>query len=232
MATPTNGAPIVIEDGAASIDRENAFMLYASFCGDLARTAHALNVSPTTILRVADEEGWAIKLAPILELKKGTKPGDIERAMNRAVNFVQAHRMRVFVSRVMNRMSGLSPEQFDEVLFPSEKRKDGTTSRKFSTRAFADLASAMEKAHALSYSALNDTAPERTKRKEDGVTETNLNELHARLSAAMAEVAGSRTPRALLFDQQLVEAEQLRKVVVVAIESQVEAVSPHDDDDH
>ena len=56
------------------IDRENAFLLYATFCGDIERTAHALNVPAVAVLKVADEEGWQTRLGPIIALKKSTRP--------------------------------------------------------------------------------------------------------------------------------------------------------------
>lgn len=56
-----------------AIDRENAFMLYATFTGDLVRTAASLGVRPMDVLRVAQEEEWDEKLKPILELAKSAK---------------------------------------------------------------------------------------------------------------------------------------------------------------
>jgi hypothetical protein len=67
-----------LQNSVAHIDRENAFLLYATFTGDLERTAHALNVRACDVLLMADEEKWNEKLKPILDLKKSTKPGDIE----------------------------------------------------------------------------------------------------------------------------------------------------------
>jgi hypothetical protein len=51
--------------------------------------------------------------------------------------------------------------------------------------------------------------------------------MHAKLAQAMAEVSGSRTPRAMLFDQQLIEAELARPVPVA-----VEPLNPLDNDEH
>ena len=89
-------------------DREQAFLLYATFCGDLEKTAHALNVRPVEVLRMVDEEGWNERLKAILELKKSGRPGDIERAINRALNFVMAHKFRLFLERVLFRLTGMA----------------------------------------------------------------------------------------------------------------------------
>lgn len=224
LTIPSKAAP---DSGNFSLNREDAFLVYATFCGDLARTAHALGVSTVTILRMADEENWNTRLAPILELKKGCRPGDIERAMNRALSFVQAHRMKTFLDRVMNRLTALGEAELDDYLMPATTSKAGVTVKKLTTRPLADLASALEKAHSMAYHALNDTAQERVCRKEANVSaDDGVLDLHAKLSDAMAEVSKSRTPRALLFDAQLHTAEELRPVMVDA------PPHPNDDDDH
>ena len=197
----------------AELDRENAFLLYATFCGDVERTAHALGVSAVTVLKVADDEGWANKLGPILALKKSSRPGDVERAINRALNFVQAHRMRVFLSRVVHKITGFTDDEFNEYLLERKTDKEGkTTSERLTTRSLADLASAMEKAHSLTYMALSDTAQDRTKRKEaDDDSDVSAGNLHAKIAAGLASVRESTSPRAQLFDAQLSEAENLKK---------------------
>jgi len=204
-------------------DREQAFLLYATFCGDLEKTAHALNVRPVEVLRMVDEEGWNERLKSIIELKKSGRPGDIERAINRALNFVMAHKFRLFLERVLSRVTGMSPEEFETYLLMSEN-KDGEF-RKLSTRALADLASAMEKAQAMSYMALNDTAPERVKRKMAEDDSTAGGELHARIAKAMAEVKLSRSPRAALFDAQVTVGGKITKEITVS-------AHPNNSDDH
>ncbi len=212
-----------LTDMPADIDREQAFLLYATFAGDIERTSHALNVPAAAVLQMAEQEGWTNKLGPILALKKSSKPGDLERGINRAMNFVQAHRMRLFVQRVITRITGMNEGEFEEYLFV--KGKDDT--RKLTTRALADLASAMEKCQALTYAALNDTAPERAKRKEDGVdSDVSTGDLHAQISAGLAAVRASATPRAQLFDAQLAQAEELSK------QARKGPASPLDDDNH
>jgi len=209
--------------GEELIDRENAFLLYATFCGDVERTAHALNVSAVIILKMADEEGWANKLGPIIALKKSTRPGDVERAINRALNFVQAHRMRLFVARVIHSLTGLTESQFNDYIYPETTAKDGSKTTKISTRAIADLASAMEKCQSLTYLALTDTVADRTKRKEDSDPESSSGDMHAQIAASLAAIRSSSTPRAQLFDAQLKAGQE----IIVLKPS-----SPNDNDDH
>ncbi len=185
------------------IDRENAFLLYAAFCGDLERTAHALNIRTMDVLRMADEENWNEKLRGILELKKSGRPGDVERMINRALNFVQAHKMRMVIERVLCRITKLTPEELEDYMFSGKVSKDGDIEKKLSTRAIADLASALEKCHAMTYAALNDSAPERAKRndKEDGAA--SAADMYVRITEAVQKAGASHSPRAQLFDAQI-----------------------------
>lgn len=198
---------LAIEAEACTIDRENAWLLYATFAGDVERTALALNVAPATVIRVADDEGWLLRLKPIVDLKRSGRPGDIERALNRAVNYVQAHKFRLIVERTLQRLTGMSAEEFD-LLILTKPGKDGLREMSLTTRAIADLASALEKAQAMSYAALQDTGTDRAHRKEGG-SEIAATEMYDKMAAAMAAVKGSVTPRALLLDAQLAAAAEL-----------------------
>jgi len=218
------------ETAPQEVNRETAFLLYATFCGDVERTAHALNVRAVDLLRVADAEGWDSKLAGILALKKSTRPGDLERAINRALNYVQAHVWRQFLDRIVQNMCAMNAAEISEHIFSEQsgaKPADGVVVRKLNTRGLADLSSALEKAHHMTYAALNDTAGERTKRKldEDDATASPA-QLFTQMAKAMAEVEQSSTPRALLFDAQLAQAQALAEKAKPA------PCSPLDDDDH
>jgi len=207
------------------IDREQAFLLYATFAGDLERTAHSLGVRPMDVLRIVDEEKWTERLKGILELKKSDKPGDFERALNRALNYVQAHRMRLIVERAIRHFTGLDERTFSEMMTSGTPFvKEGKPAQlKLSTRAIADLASALEKAHSMTYAALGDTAQDRGKRKEAEATVESMGDLHAQIAQAMSKAAASTAPRAMLFDAQVRQAEALARRP---------AMHPNDDDDH
>jgi len=211
------------------IDREQAFLLYATFAGDCEKTAHAVGVRPVDILRVVDEEHWNDRLRSIIELKKSTRPGDLERAINRALNFAQAHRMRLLVERVLHEIAGMTTEQLKSYLFTEHSAKTGVPYAKLSTRALADLATALEKAQSMSYLALNDTVQDRTRRKEqaeDGGSSGG--ELHARIAEAMARVKESSGPRAQLLDAQLAIANNAAKEQ----EATAKPANPLDNDEH
>lgn len=196
------------------LDRENAFLLYASFSGDVTRTAAALHADVVTVLRVVDEDRWNSKLKSILELKQTGKPGEIERAINRTMNFVQCHRLRMLVERQIRMLSAMSDEELKEWCMSElvTTHKDGsvTTEKKLHTRPFADLATAMEKVHSMTYMSLADTNTDRARREklEQQDAPTSL-EMHSAIAKAMSEVASSNSPRALLFDEQLKQAQSL-----------------------
>lgn len=198
-----------MDSTAPLIDRSQAFLVYASFCGDIERTAHALELTPVQVLRVVDEENWTARLKPILELKKSGKPGDLERAMNRALNFVQAHRMRLIVERAIKHFTGMDEQTFSEMMANGTRfTKDGQPALlKMSTRAIADLASALEKAHAMTYQALGDTSQERMRANAPAQAGDSYADMHAQIAQAMAKAGQSTTPRALLLDAQLAHAQ-------------------------
>lgn len=188
-------------------DREQAYLLFATFCGAPVPVAKALGVSPQAVMRMAAEGGWAEKLRPILELHQGAaKPADVERAVNRALNWVQANRLRIVIERTVKLLYGLTAEELEAQF--TESAGEGRT--KFSVRVLADLAAAMEKAQMLTYAALNDTATERGKRgpEPEGLSASAL---QAQVSQAMDAVLRDQSPRAQMFDAQLEIAQNVRE---------------------
>lgn len=197
------------------IDRSQAFLLFSTNCGDLEKTAHALGVSPVALLRVVDEEGWVKRLEPILEKIKSQRAGDLERGISRALNFVQSHRFRLVLERALRMMTNWTDKEMEDYLLPQSFTKEGIPdSRKISTRWAADFATALEKCHSMTYAALNDTATERVRRKDETPGESAL-DLHARIAAAMSGAGGTKTPRGLLFDAQLEVAADVAKQALI-----------------
>lgn len=216
------------------LDRSQCFLLFATFAGDAVRTAAALGISPVAVLRVAEEEGWLTRLAPIIELSRSQRPGDWERACNRATNFVQAHRMRLILDRTVKRLTDMTAEELEDLIEEKHTNKDGSVTVKLSTRALADLASAIEKVQAATYQSLGDTAPERAKRKGSAEDEgDSAADIHAKLAKAMTEAGLSQSPRALLFDAQVAQGEALAEQVSrkAAKAAKAEA-DPLNDEDH
>jgi hypothetical protein len=203
-APPTNSQIITAEG------KNKAFLLYTVFCGDPIKTAHSLGLTPASIIQMADDGGWDEKISDILALRKSDKPGDLERAINRAINYVQAHRYRMQLERVIQHITSLKDSELTDLLVSSMKDKMGNTHKSLSCRAFADLSSALEKAHTLSYLALNDTSSDRSRRKEEmdgGVMAAT--QMHQQIAEAMRQVA-IESPKDALVKEQTDLAEEIR----------------------
>jgi hypothetical protein len=171
------------------LDVSQILLTYVALCGDVARTAEALNLEPAVVQALADAEGWQAKIQRVTLLSTSGKPGDFERAQNKALAFVQGHRIRTLLDSVIRRFEGMSPEEIcDQV---SNVGKNGA--RILSARYFVDLAAAAEKASAMCYAALGDTVGERTKR-DDEPDQMNVSALHAAVIQSLNSVGTATKP--------------------------------------
>lgn len=191
------------------LDREQVWLLFASFSGDITKTAHAAGVRSIDILRAADDGKWLERLRPILDLKKSANEGDVERSINRAISLCQATRMRMLLDRTISRINTMTDDEFDDLLLPENKNGFRT----LTTRHLCDLASACEKTAAQAAAALGDTAQDRARRNESDDGKESLGKLHGSIAAAMAAISKDATPRAVLLDAQLIQADQIAKTL-------------------
>ena len=76
-------------------------------------------------------------------------------------------------------------------------KKGEMISESCNMRPLADLASAMEKIHWMTYQALSDSPQERAKRVEKPADESAQSDVHARIAAALANMR-SKSPQAQL----------------------------------
>lgn len=174
-----NGLVLTHNMDKNKIDVSQVFLLYVTLLGDTDRVAAALNIEASVVDDLAETEGWRAKLSKITLMSKGGKPGDFERAQNRAVNFVQAHKLRSIYEKVLRYFDDKDPE---EVLAALQNfTKLGTT---ISARFLADLSSAIEKAQMLSYIALGDSITERHDRAS-GMSQGAGEDIHTAIIAAM-----------------------------------------------
>jgi hypothetical protein len=170
------------------IDDEQLFQLFAIYCGDVRRCALAANMDEAAVQAKVDAGKWADKIKLLIDLKTSARPGDSERGINRAVNFVQAHRWRNHLQRVMTRLMNMSDDEIFDMLCSVTVDKAGNISKKLNTRAFADMSAAMEKCHAMSYSALNDTVGERKERGDEPEQHKTAAEMHLNITRAMEQI--------------------------------------------
>ncbi len=199
----------------AQFNREAAFILYATFCGDVERTAHALHVEPAIVFELARDGKWQERLQAILQLKQSKRPIDVERAMNRALNFGQAQEMRKLLQRMMHNLAQMTNKELVEFCMSTVKttNKDGTVTeeRRLATRPFADLASGLEKVHMMSYYALTDTAAERSKRSKEDPEGPSAAQIEAAITEAVRKAAGPCSTEAKLVAEQAARADALAK---------------------
>ena len=202
-----------LDDG---IDRAQAFLLFMQFSGDLLKVAKAMGLSPLSVAMCADQEKWEARWHAITSLKDSESPASVERGISRALNFVQAHRLRVSIEKMVRFLYDMNDEDFRNQCYTITTKTDRegnvTEERKLNTRPFADLASAMEKIHVMTYLALNDTAKERESRaaRHDSTEGVTAGEIHAAIARAMSEVSNTVTPAGLILDCKINQAEEQR----------------------
>lgn len=193
------------------IDKDQLFLLYTLFNGDASKTSAASGgVSTLTIATLAKAEKWDDKVGEIAKLRTSDRPGDLERAINRAINYTDAHRYRRHLQRVINKIVAWPEEKLDEMLISVTVDKQGNVHRHLSTRALADLSSALEKAHALTYLALGDTAQDRARRKEEseaGIISASM--MHQQVLKAMQEISETQTAQSQLLEARNRLAEEI-----------------------
>lgn len=192
------------------IDVSQCWLVYMSLVGDVERTAAAMDLSPAVIEKLAKDEGWDEKIRRVSLLSKSGKPGDWERAQNRALCFVQAQRLRATIDTVIGKIFNMDANELVDFM-STAKLAVGTPKEprlrvSISSRFLADLASAMEKVHHLSYTALGDTVTERASRATGPDGEVSGNDLHA------AVVAALNNPNATFVPSKELEAETLRQI--------------------
>lgn len=178
------------------IDVAQAFLIFMATVGDCARTAVALDLEPEQVEELAEAEGWNAKIRRVSLMSKGGKPGDWERAQNRALCFVQAQCIRAQVDRLLKECTELSNEEL--LSRCCVRTRDG--SAQLSAKFMVDLAGAAEACHRMSYQALGDTVTERT---ENGGSEgpSKAGDLHSAIIAALSNPAATVPNTTLLLEE-------------------------------
>jgi hypothetical protein len=137
------------------IDVAQIFQTYIAFGGDVDKTSVALDLPAEDIRQLASAENWARKIDDWTKLREGD-PRDVQIQINRAVNYVQAHRARALLDKVISHLSEGDAERLVDRL--TVNTKNGP---EFKTRALTDLVKAMESCQLMTQRALGDTVGER-----------------------------------------------------------------------
>jgi hypothetical protein len=137
------------------LDVAQIFQTYIAFGGDVDKTSVALDLPAEDIRQLASAENWARKIDDWTKLREGD-PRDVQIQINRAVNYVQAHRARALLDKVISHLSEGDAERLVDRL--TVNTKNGP---EFKTRALTDLVKAMESCQLMTQRALGDTVGER-----------------------------------------------------------------------
>lgn len=137
------------------LDVAQIYQTYLAFQGDENRTAFACNVEASAVHELALAENWPAKLEQCGTLAQGDSRS-LQVTINRAINFVQATRLRSLLDKVIQHLSeGDAKDLIDRLTV------EGKNGPEFKTRALADLVKAAETAQLMTQRALGDTADER-----------------------------------------------------------------------
>jgi hypothetical protein len=168
------------------IDVAQAFLLYMACVGDCDRVAAAIDLEPAQVRALAEEEGWSEKVQRISVISKNGRPGDFERAQNRALCFVQAQCIRNQLNRLLHEVTAMTTDEL--MARASVRTRDGGT--QISAKFFVDMAGAAEACHRMTYMSLGDTITERMDSPNGGGAKgSSSNDLHAAIIASLSNPA-------------------------------------------
>src|ERR1035437_605072 len=197
------------KEPALRIDTDQIFLLYATFCGDVQKTAHAAGIPIKTVTALVVDNSWEERARGLIELKKGDKAGDVERGISRAMNFVQAHRYRVFLETILRSLTEKSVNDVYSMFMVDKVNKAGeVVGTTLNFKPLSDLSAALEKVHWMTYQALCDAPADRAGRKLRVDEDTSETDIHARISKALSAMSGEQ-PFARLKANQAAPAHSL-----------------------
>lgn len=165
----------------SKLDVVKVFLHFVASVGDVEKTALACDLDPALVRQLADSEGWGDKVRRLSLASKGSglQAGEFERMQNRALAWVQGHRMRQVIDKVVCHLHGMDTEELVSEIKAVDR--DGNT--RISARFFSDMAKALETVNGLCFAALGDTVPERKAATPDAAASTAA--VHAALIAAL-----------------------------------------------
>lgn len=167
-------------------------MCYAAFSGDVEKTSISSKVPAAIILALEHDFDWPTKLK---RLKSGAGVSDAEKTANRAVNYLQAQRMRDILERSIQLLE--DEEALVKALLKFKFTKEGEVeSVEVNPKAVLDLTKALETAQNMSYRALGDKLPTQadTVNEKDKGTGGNLNSVRDVLNALQEMQRVTQTP--------------------------------------
>lgn len=167
-------------------------MCYASFSGDIEKTAISAKVPADIIRSLEHDFDWQTKLR---RLKSGAGVSDAEKTANRAVNYLQAQRLRDVLEESLRLLE--EPDELVKMLVHFKYTKEGDVDTlAVNPKALLDLTKALESVQNMSYRALGDKLPtqaDTVNEKDKGVA-SSVSSVRD-VIAALQEFAAAPAPK-------------------------------------
>lgn len=136
------------------LDTVRIYEAYLTFQGNEAKTAVACDTDVETVHALASAENWPAKVQNWSALTEGD-PRTLQVQINRAINYVQATRLRSLLDKVIQHLGEGSAEELIAKL-----TVETAHGPQFKTRCLTDLVKAAESAQLMTQRALGDTPQE------------------------------------------------------------------------
>lgn len=175
------------------VDVSRIFEAYIAFMGDTGKVAAALDVDEFIVKNLATVENWGQKLKQWHSLGDGD-PRDVQVQINRAINFVQSHRLRAVLDKLVGKLHKMTPEELIDALTVNTKYGS-----EVKVRALTDLAKAAEAVQLMTQRALGDTDAERP----DQNPNTKGSQIMLSVAAAMQAAENPKLDSAGVIKEQL-----------------------------
>jgi hypothetical protein len=164
------------------LDTVQIFEAYVTFHGNVTKTAIACNVDDDVVEALAKSENWPAKVKRWTELIEGN-PREVQVQINRAINYVQAARLRSLLDQVIRHLDEGSAEDLIKKL-----TIEGAHGPQFKTRALTDLVKAAESVQLMTERALGDVRAEQPEGKETHKASSIALSVLAALNAAETDL--------------------------------------------
>jgi len=157
-------------------DVAQVFQAYLQFNGDVVKTSVACEIAPEDVTALAVSERWESKLADLRSIQEATPDAQVQ--INRAINYVQAHRARSVLDKVLTELGKKDGAALvDFLTVKTEKVSE------FKSRALTDLVKAMEACQQMTARALGDSGADNREEKGKAGSSVALTVMRA-MSAA------------------------------------------------
>ena len=155
-------------------DVSQIFLTYLAFGGDADKASMALDLDVAIVRDLARAENWDKKVAQNAQIREG-EANDVQIQINRAINYVQSHRLRSVIDATLLHLTKDGVESMVDKL--TVVGREGQ--RELKIKAITDLVKAAESVQLMTQRALGDTAGEREPSKGKDGSQTALRVMEA-----------------------------------------------------